>query len=68
MADIAMCNGINCPMKKDCYRHTATPNERWQTMISEPIDLDTLSCSYFWDNKPYKKLKEDNGNPNVPSK
>ena len=68
MADIAMCNGNNCPMKDNCYRHTATPNERWQTMISPPINLETLKCNSFWDNDPYRKIKDKNGKPNVPSK
>ena len=30
MPDITMCMNDNCPVRKDCYRHTATPSE-WQS-------------------------------------
>ena len=31
MADIAMCFGKDCPMKLQCYRFTAVPNEYAQS-------------------------------------
>ena len=33
MADITMCTG-NCPVKENCYRYMATPNDCWQTYSS----------------------------------
>lgn len=33
MADITMCTG-NCPVKENCYRYMATPNDYWQTYSS----------------------------------
>ena len=26
MSDISMCSGLDCPVKNDCYRHTAKYN------------------------------------------
>ena len=37
MADIAMCNGKDCPHKESCYRHTAKPNPVWQDHIGEAL-------------------------------
>jgi hypothetical protein len=27
MPDITMCEGVDCPLKNDCYRFTASPSE-----------------------------------------
>jgi hypothetical protein len=35
MADITMCTGEGCPIKLDCYRHIAFPNQYWQSYFSE---------------------------------
>lgn len=47
MADISMCAGGHCPMKMECYRHRAPPNNYWQTYFSHiPLDKDG-KCDYF---------------------
>jgi len=47
MADIAKCNGHNCPLKEKCYRYTAPAAELWQTYGDFKYDD---GCDYFWDN------------------
>ena len=58
MADIAMCKGIDCPMKDDCYRHTAPEADTYQSWFMEvPIKKKEVDgeikyeCEYFWNNK-----------------
>ena len=46
MADIAKCNGHNCPLKEKCYRYTV-PASDWQTYGDFKYDD---GCDYFWDN------------------
>lgn len=48
MADITMCVGTDCPMKNNCYRHTANPNEYRQSyFIDVPYDPEYETCSEF---------------------
>lgn len=64
MADISMCSGLGCPLKKECYRHTA-PKSEYQSYFSRvPYNIDVElpdTCKYFWDNN----LKESNDNKGV---
>lgn len=53
MPDIAMCLGEGCPAKKDCYRHTAKPNEFMQSYGDFKYGED--GCEYFWPNQAYQK-------------
>lgn len=47
MPDITMCEGIDCHLKENCYRHKAKPSELWQSYFSEsPIKDD--KCDYYW--------------------
>jgi hypothetical protein len=56
MADISMCNGNDCPIKKECYRHTAPTNQHWQAYFMHiPYDAETKTCEMFWDNSEYTK-------------
>jgi hypothetical protein len=53
MADITMCKGVGCPMKEQCYRYTAIPDEIAQSYLVNPplkVAFDgTLSkCEMFW--------------------
>jgi hypothetical protein len=65
MPDISMCQGEDCPVKKKCYRHTATPNQ-WQSYFAgAPLDPVTGSCQYFWDNKDYSKMGTANVVPSA---
>jgi hypothetical protein len=47
MADIAMCQGDQCPIKEDCWRYMA-PASRWQSYLATPPYAKD-GCEYFWD-------------------
>lgn len=56
MPDIAMCKGVDgdreCPIRKRCYRHTATPSEHRQSYFAGvPYDDATKNCDYHWPTK-----------------
>ena len=54
MADIAMCAGLTCPRKEQCYRYTAPKNEYRQAYFSQiPLEKDN-SCEYYMSNKEYE--------------
>ena len=62
MPDITMCPGSDCPLKADCYRHTATPSEYWQSyFLSPPYDGD--KCEYFWPNSPAAEQRQQEKQP-----
>jgi hypothetical protein len=44
MSDVTKCKGFKCPLKENCYRFKAVPNEYRQ--------------SYYM-NPPYNKVKKD---------
>ena len=48
-----MCDNKECPVRLNCYRFTATPNEYRQSYcnFSHKTDSKLEGCSYFWDNK-----------------
>ena len=59
MADISMCKGevtfrnlkdkFICPLRENCYRYKAKPNEFRQTYLAEvPYDFVNKSCPLFW--------------------
>jgi hypothetical protein len=47
MPDITMCEGKNCPIKENCYRYTAKPNEYRQSYFVTPPYQDG-KCEHFW--------------------
>lgn len=47
MPDIAMCQGGECPVRENCWRHIA-PADRWQSYFGTP-PFDEDGCEYFWD-------------------
>ena len=60
--DGTMCDGKECPVKDDCYRFTATPNEYRQSyFMNSPVILHITdgehwhSCNHFWNNEDYQK-------------
>jgi hypothetical protein len=56
MADISMCQGTGCPLKNECYRHTAPVNEYRQAyFVYIPYDHAYKGCEYFSDNRPEVK-------------
>jgi hypothetical protein len=48
MPDISMCSGVNCPLKKYCYRYRAVPTELRQSYYTIPPFKDG-NCDKFWD-------------------
>lgn len=56
MADISMCVGTACPIKNECYRHTAQQSPHWQTFFTiVPYDHETKACEMFWNNDAVSK-------------
>ena len=52
-----MCVGTDCPMKNNCYRHTANANEyRQYYFIDVPLKEDK-SCDEFWDDERHKTIR-----------
>lgn len=52
-ADITMCQNHDCPLKMQCYRYTAKPNQLWQSYFMNPeqllkIEKGIAKCDYFW--------------------
>jgi hypothetical protein len=61
MPDISMCSGEKCPLKENCYRFLAIPNEfRQSYFMNPPYNHQTNECEYFWDNYLYQKIKDEN--------
>jgi hypothetical protein len=61
MPDISMCSGEKCPLKENCYRFLATPNEfRQSYFMNPPYNDETKECNHFWDNYVYQKIKDEN--------
>lgn len=52
-----MCSGVGCPLKENCYRHKAIPDELWQSYFLDP-PFDGVDCTHYWEmsSKPSKKL------------
>lgn len=65
MADITMCTGVDCPLKKDCYRYTAIKDEYYQSFLIEvPYDVTKQSCPYYWENNEATRRKLDESRKN----
>jgi len=47
MADITMCLNKKCPLKSECYRSTATPNDLFQSYDTYTPAEDNESCEGF---------------------
>lgn len=53
MADITKCvgvkgKGIQCPIRKDCYRYMARPSEYQSYFKNMPFDFKKKKCEEFW--------------------
>ena len=46
MPDISMCDNNACPVRNDCYRFRAIPNEYRQTYAD--FQLDRRACDAFY--------------------
>lgn len=49
MAGITMCSGMGCPLKWQCYRFRAIPNEYQSYFLESPYDEDNEECEHYWD-------------------
>ena len=58
MPDISMCFGAECPLKEQCYRFTAKPDEFRQSYFADPPIKDG-KCDYFWPNKKKEDEKTE---------
>ena len=72
MPDISMCKGGFCPLKLNCHRYTATPDDLGQSFFGEPpykmnmmlddtfhsLGVVTTTCPFFWNNVDKKKKDE----------
>jgi hypothetical protein len=52
MTDISMCHGIldgvECPVRSECYRFTATPDKYVQSYFDPCEDYSEKGCNHFW--------------------
>jgi len=60
MADISMCRGGDCPLKKSCYRFLAKPSEL-QSYTTPPFKDG--KCEIYWENDP-KKIEQNSETKN----
>ena len=64
MADLTMCEGIECPWKTRCRRYTSTPNEfRQSYFVDIPGKMveEVFTCDFFWgddSDRIYQNLKD----------
>ena len=49
MADITMCDGIGCIVKRRCYRHLAVENQHRQSYFIKAPFKENGDCDYFWE-------------------
>lgn len=49
MADITMCNDLECSARWHCHRAQAQASARQSYFVESPRDGD--ECTYFWDNR-----------------
>lgn len=49
MADITKCSGINCPVKDQCYRHTAPDSERQSWFVDIPGKYIEINGKQYWE-------------------
>ncbi len=58
MPDITMCTNSDCPIAKECYRQTCTPNEYYQSYmyVTPIIKDDKVECEFYIE--PFKKTKQ----------
>lgn len=54
MPDISMCRGLECPIKKSCYRYTAKADKYRQSYIMNPPyreENNEVICDLFCNNE-----------------
>lgn len=50
MADITMCKGENCPVRKRCYRYNAEPEKYQSYFVDSPgkLENNVFTCDMYW--------------------
>lgn len=48
MADITKCSNEDCPIKMECFRHTAKDNYR---QYYQSFEFKNNNCTHFYNNK-----------------
>ena len=58
--DITMCKGGNCPLKDQCFRHTAKPSEYqdYFTVVPYKIKNNEFKCNYLWTDNNQRVLNQ----------
>ena len=59
MADITKCEGINCPLKENCFRFTAIESMYQSYFVDVPFKDN--ECEMFWGKKSesiFNQLKD----------
>ena len=46
MPDITLCCNCDCPLRAECVRYRAKPDEYWQSYARYKPEHD--GCGYFW--------------------
>jgi hypothetical protein len=54
MADITMCEGINCEQRETCYRYIAKESPYRQAYFEKTPVLKDGECEMFWDVREIK--------------
>ncbi len=49
MSDISKCEGVNCRIKKSCFRFTAPINELYQSWSNFEYNQQTRMCDFYWE-------------------
>jgi len=60
MADISMCDGVDCPQKESCYRFKAIPSKHQQAYFlggTAPRNQEGI-CVYYWSTDTQKFFAE----------
>lgn len=58
MPDISMCHGIDCNIRDQCYRFTATPTLGRQAYFA--LEETGEACGYYWPNNKTTKKEPKN--------
>lgn len=45
--DFLLCDGLNCPLKDNCYRFIIEPNKNSEFLGDAPYDKNNNYCSFF---------------------
>ena len=55
--DITMCTNKTCPLRKDCYRYRAVPDDMLQSYAGFKYDEEKNACVAFISIAGFKYLK-----------